>query len=80
MFALDHHNYARWLPVHLNEMCQIRSPNIYSELLAGKFVVQKSNRILSRIALDQNHEQENAKIKGDGGTVGLTEDESGLQQ
>ena len=45
MFALDHHNYARWLPVHLNEMCQlkIRNPNIYTEFLAGKFVVQKSN-------------------------------------
>ena len=82
MFALDHHNYARWLPVHLNEMCQlkIRNPNIYSEFLAGKFVVQKSNRIFSRIALDQNHEQENATIKGVGGAVGLTEDESRLQQ
>ena len=39
MFALDHHNYARWLPVHLNEMCQlkIRNPNIYNEFLAGKY-------------------------------------------
>ena len=35
MFALDHHNYSRWLSVHLNEMCQlkIRNPNIYNEFL-----------------------------------------------
>ena len=42
--------------------------------------MQKSNRKFSRIALDQNHEQENAKLKGVGGAVGLTENEPGLQR
>ena len=32
------------------------------------------------IALDQNHEQENEIIKGDGGAVGLTENESALRR
>ena len=42
--------------------------------------MQKSNKIFSRIALDQNHEQENAKINEVGGAVGLTGDESGLRR
>ena len=32
------------------------------------------------IALDRNHEQENAKIKGKGGAVGLTEDPATLRR
>ena len=52
VFALDHHRYARSLPVHINEM--------------------------SRIAADQNHEQRNAKIKGAGEAIGLTENETAL--
>ena len=32
------------------------------------------------IALDHNVEQENAKIKGEGGAVGLTEDPAALRQ
>ena len=32
------------------------------------------------IALDHNHEQENAKIKGEGGAVDLTEDPASLRR
>ena len=82
MFALDHHNYATSLPVHINEMSQLQlnHPGIYEEFLKGKFSVQKSNRKFSRIAADQNHEQMNAKIKGVGGAIGLTENETALQR
>ena len=81
MFALDHHNYARWLPVHINEMFQLhRNPSIYLEFHKGKFTVQKSNRKFSRIAADQIHEQMNAKFKGVGGAIGLTENETALQR
>ena len=82
MFALDHHNYARWLPVHINEMSQLQQnhPGVYEEFLKGKFSVQKSNRKFSRIAADQNHEQMNAKIKGVDGAIGLTENETALQR
>ena len=82
MFALDHHNYARWLPAHINEMSQLQQnhPSVYAEFLKGKFSVQKSNRKFSRIAADQNHEQMNAKIKRVGGAIGLTENETALQR
>ena len=55
-------------------------PDIYKEFKKGKFTVQKSNRKFSRIGMDHNHEQQNAKIKGVGGAIGLTENESALQR
>ena len=78
MFALDHHNYARWLPVYINEMSQLQQnhPRVYAEFLKGKFSVQKSNRKFSRIAADQM----NANIKEVGGAIGLTENETALQR
>ena len=51
-------------------------PQIFELFHAGHFVVKKSERAFSLIALDQNHEQQNAILKGDGGIVGITEDES----
>ena len=42
--------------------------------------MQKSNHKFSRITADQNHEQMNAKIKGVGGAIGLTENETVLQR
>ena len=44
----------------------------------GKFVVNKTERNFSGLAIDQTHEQANAVIKGDGGAVWITEDPSGL--
>ena len=82
MFALDHHNYARWLPVHINEMSQLQQnhPDVYEEFLKGIFSVQKSNRKFSRIAADQNHDQITAKIKGVGGAIGLAEKGTTVQR
>ena len=42
------------------------------EFECGKFVVHKTSRHFSGIAIDQAHEQTNAVIKGDGGAIGLT--------
>ena len=82
MFLLDHHNYARWLPIHIRSMINLESeqPMLYEEFLKGHFTVQKSNRKFSRIGSDHNHEQLNAKIKGAGGAIGLTENDSTLQR
>ena len=55
-------------------------PDIAAEFQSGKFTVQKSNRKFSCIALDHNHEQLNAKVKGAGGAIGLTQNESALQR
>ena len=44
MFSLDHTNYARWLSVHIRDMCTLSSkhPNVFQEFSQGPFVVHKS--------------------------------------
>jgi len=79
-FALDHAHYARWLPVHLRDMLSLEEqhPPIYQKFVQGHFAVSKSNRKFSCISIDQAHEQLNATIKGEGGAIGLTENEAAL--
>jgi hypothetical protein len=81
-FALDHTNYARWVTVHLRDMLTISSshPEIASEFQHGRFTISKTKHRFSSIAIDQAHEQLNAVIKGDGGAVGLTENEMALRR
>ena len=80
MFSLDHDNYARWLPVHISEMDHLHKnhPSVRNEFSTGKFTVQKTNRKFSRIVLDHNYEQVNAKVEGVSGVIGLTEDVNSL--
>lgn len=81
-FVCDQTNYARWLPVHICDMLALKQnhPNIYSQFVAGNFVVSKSRRKFSSIAIDHAHEQLNAIIKGEGGAVGLTENDAALSR
>ena len=81
-FALDHINYARWIPVHLIDKISLEKshPNIYAEFVKGKFVVKKTQHAFSAIAIDQAHEQNNALVKGDGGAVGLTANPAALHR
>ena len=81
-FALDHTNYARWLPVHLQDMALIETihPMMALEFKKGHFAVHKTEWMFSAIAIDQAHEQNNKVIKGDGGAVGLTDDASALRR
>ena len=78
---MDHTHYARWIPVHLRDMVSLREhhPAIYAEFLKGNFAVKKSRHAFSAIAVDQAHEKNNASVKGDGGTVGLTENPAALR-
>lgn len=46
----------------------------------GAFVVHKTCRAFSCIALDHAHEQVNAIVKGEGGAVGLTENSAALRR
>ena len=72
-FALDLPNYARWTSVHISDMETLYRdhPDVHTEFQKGNFVVKKSARLFSMLALDQAHKQNNAVIKGDGGAVGL---------
>lgn len=81
-YALDHTNYARWIPVHLRDMTELNEmhPDIFTEFKNGHFTAQKTKRSFSAIPIDQAHEQNNACVKGDGGAVGLTENPSALRR
>ena len=82
MFALDSHNYARWLSVHYRDMCElpVKHPDVCAEFRNGSFAVHKTKRLFSSIALDHAHEQVNAIVKGEGGAVGLTENPAALRR
>jgi len=73
--AMDHTNYARRIPVHLQDMASLATtqPDIAREFQAGNFTIQKTCRKFSAIPIDQAHEQNNAAIKGDGCAVDLTD-------
>ena len=81
-FALDHTNYARWIPVHIRDMTELPAthPDVNREFNGGNFTFQKTNRAFSAIAIDQAHEQNNACIKSDGGAIGLTDNPSALRR
>ena len=66
MFALDHTNYSRWLPIHIRGMVTLanKHPNFLVEFESGNFVMHKSEKKFSAMALDQCYEQSNAKVKG----------------
>lgn len=77
---MDHSNYAKWLSVHYADMCvpQSTHPSVYKYFIDGSFVVHKTTKLFSSIALDRCHEQVNAVVKGEGGAVGLTENPAAL--
>ena len=55
MFALDHINYARWLPVHLRDMLLLKHkhPEVCAAFQDGGFAVQLSNKPFSAVSMDQ---------------------------
>ncbi|KAK3915147.1 Baculoviral IAP repeat-containing protein 6 [Frankliniella fusca] len=81
-FALDRHNYARWISVHLKDLQELprTAPDVHFEFGRGNMFFAKTKRKMSRMGPDQVHEQNNAVIKGDGGAVGLTEDPDALRR
>ena len=81
-FCLDCQNYARWLSIHYRDMCQLKEkhPSVCTAFNQGSFVVHKTKKPFSAIALDHAHEQVNSVVKGEGGAVGLTESAAALRR
>ena len=79
-FSMGHTHYARWVPVHIRDMLllQERNADVHREFMNGKFVITKTQNLFSKMAIDQAHEQENEKVKGEGGAVGITGDPAAL--
>ena len=82
MFAMDHFHYARWMAVHVMDLLNLQrtSEDTYKEFMKGNFVTQKTNNRFSAMAHDQVHEQLNAMVKGDGGVIGITENDDTLRR
>ena len=80
VLALDHHNYARWIPIHIHDMESLDASIRQEFEECGHWVVQKSTNRFSSIPIDQAHEQNNALVKGSGGVVGLTENPSAFRK
>ena len=70
-FSLDHCNFSRWLYVHLFDLLhlQINSPDLFNYFSDRFFTFQKTLSELSRMTLNQVHEQYNTIIKGIGGAT-----------
>ena len=81
-FALDRTNYARWLSIHVHDLLNLTKelPELAKEFMAGKFTISKSAHPFSAIAIDQGHEQNNKIVKGDGGLIGITDQNINIQR
>ena len=79
-FSLNHIHYSRWMSVHVRDMCSLDTthPDVAQEFRNGKFVLAKSQRKFSLIAIDHGHEQNNGVMKDEGGIIGLTQDADAL--
>ena len=54
-FAMDHVNYARWMPVHIRDM-KCLPESIKEEFeKQGHWVLSKTNKLFSAIPIDQAH-------------------------
>ena len=68
-FSLDH-NYARWIPIHIQHMESL-PPSIHKEFEEyGHWVIHKTTRRFSAMSIDQAHEQNNEIVTSSGGAVG----------
>ena len=72
-FALDHVNYARWVPIHLRDMMSLPEAIKTEFEKEQHWILSKTKNKFSSIPIDQAHEQMNKNVKSTGGVVGLTE-------
>ncbi|KAL8625684.1 hypothetical protein ACOMHN_043959 [Nucella lapillus] len=72
-FVFGHTNYARWLPVFLQNMARLPDlhPSVHAEFMEGNFVVQRSEKKFSMMGLDQSQEHSIQFLKEDSGPKGL---------
>jgi len=78
-FALNHQNYAWWLPVFIKDM-ECLPDSIQAEFEKGHWTVTCSNLRFSSIPIDKAHKQANERVKGVGGIIGLTENPDMLER
>ena len=75
-------HYARLIPAHIAQMNQLKNdqPEVWANLVAREFVVNKSGIPFSSLFTDQALEHEIEHLKRHGGIVGLGQNEDALDQ
>ena len=63
VFAFDHYNYTRWIPLFI-EVLKILPKRVKAEFEIGRFVINRSCHRSSSLPIDHAHEQINKIIKG----------------
>ena len=55
------------LTIHLQDLLALHktNPEVYEEFLKGHFILHKSRKMFSGVALDQAHEHNHAIVKAD---------------
>ena len=58
-FTLDKVNYSGWLPVHIRDMLTLstKNPFIFQNFMEGKFVIHKTEKRFTGIAIDQGQRE-----------------------
>ena len=82
MFALDHYHYARRLTVHVKDMLALEDtcPSTHTQFVNSNFVTHNTRHKFSALAHAQVHKQLNAMVKGDGGAIGIIDNELALRR
>ena len=78
LFSLNHYNYARWISIHIRDMKSL-SKHIRDDF-KKQWAVNKTKHRFSALSIDNVHEQLNAKVKGKGEIIGLTDKPYALQR
>lgn len=82
-YAFDRPNYSRWLPIHIENMPNLKSkhPQVYEEFAAGNFSISRSGHPFSQVAADMALQQSiNADSKSKGGIVGIFQSPAALER
>ena len=64
VFAMDHHNYAKWLPVFIADLESLPSSVLVEFEGNGNWTISRTMNRFSAIAIDHAHEQNNKRERG----------------
>ena len=80
MYAMDHTNYACWLPIFIHDLKWLQSnhPGVHKQFCKGKFAINKCGKPFFSMGIDQAHGQNNKLVKIDGGATDLLDDNATL--
>ena len=70
------------MTVHVRDMLVLEANcrTTHAQFIKGNFVTQKPTHKFSAVAHGQVHEQLNVMVKGDGGVIGITDNETALRR